>query len=128
MTVGTGTGVSLVFSSGITYTGQALSFKIDGEEIPVIDVSHMGTTGYRKKIFGSLIEPPTLDVEINYEASGPAPVSGTPGTLTITWPDNSTLTGTGAIIKRNSEHKLEEKMVGNYTFQFDGQTGPLYND
>ena len=126
MTIGIGTGTTVAFSGGISFSAEVLSFKIDGQEVPVIDTTHLGTTDYRTKIFGNLSEPGAVEIEANYNPASPPPVAGTLGTLTITWPDNSTLTGTGAIVKASSETKEEEKMTGSFTFQFDGQTGPTY--
>jgi hypothetical protein len=123
---GIGTGLALVFSTS-DYQGEVLSASISGEEIPVIDMAHMGTTGYRPKVFGQLIEPPQVSVEINYDPGNPPPV-GEVDTATITWPDGATLSGTGAFISRESETPLEDKMTGTYVFQFDGQTGPTYDD
>jgi len=126
MTEGVGTGSTVEFTTDSgNYDGEVLSFTIDGEEVPVIDMAHMSTTGYRPKVFGSLKEPPALTVEINYDPSDPPPLGDT-DTATVTWPDNSTLTGTGAFISRSSETPMEDKMTATFTFQFDGQTGPTY--
>lgn len=126
MTVGVGTGTTIAFTTASgNYDGEVISASIDGEEVPVIDMTHMGSTGYRKKTFGSLIEPPQVTVEINYDPDDPPPV-GTEDTATLTWPDGSTMIGSGAFISRSSETPLEDKMTGTYVFQFDGQTGPTF--
>jgi hypothetical protein len=122
--IGTASTVALTTDSG-NYSGEVLSFSIDGEEVPVIDMTHMGTVAYREKVFGSLVEPPQLTVEINYDPASPPPL-GVVDTITVTWPDASTLIGTGAIVSRSSETPNEDKMTGNFVFQFDGQTGPTY--
>lgn len=132
------TGCTLVFSSGSTYTGEVLSFTLDGEDVPAIDVTNMSTTGYRLKIPGALKEPPVVTVQYYYNAAELPPL-GTRATLTITWPDPDgagaltaeTLTGTGFVISRSSEHSLEEAAMGTYVFQFDGGansgTAPTYS-
>jgi len=130
MAIGIGTGCTVVFSSGSTFTGEVLSFSIDDEEVPVIDVSSMsidisGGPAYRKKKFGKLKETPGVNVQINYNPATPPPV-GTEATLTITWPDSSTMTGTGAFVSRSSETPLEDKMTASYLFKYDGQTGPSF--
>lgn len=125
MTVGVGTGATIVFSGTGSFTGQVLSFNIDGEEVPVIDVSHLGTTGYREKTFGVLVEPPQATVELNFAPDNPPPV-GIEATITITFPDASTLTGTGAFLSRSMAVPLEDKMTATYVFQFDGVTGPIF--
>lgn len=126
MTVGVGTGTTIEFTTASSnYAGEVINVSIDGEEIPVIDMTHMSTTSYREKVFGSLIEPPQVTVEINYDPASPPPI-GTEDTATLTWPDGSTMIGTGAFISRTSETPLEDKMSGTYVFQFDGQTGPTF--
>ncbi len=132
------TGCTLVFSSGSTYTGEVLSFTIDDETVPAIDVSNMSTTGYRIMIPGSLKTPPTCTVQYFYNA-GERPPLGTRATLTITWPDpdgagaltSETLTGTGFVTSVSSENSLEEAAMGTYVFQFDGGansgTAPTYS-
>lgn len=123
---GIGTGITMAFTTALAnYAPQIESFNLDGEEISVVDFTHMGTTGYREKKFGSLIEPPQVNVEIQYDPANPPPL-GTLDTVTITWPDSSTLIGTGALISRSSEHPNEDKMSSSFVFQFDGQTGPTY--
>lgn len=125
MATGTGTGCTIAFSSGSSYTGQALSFNLDGEEVPVIDFTHFGTTGYREKKFGTLIEPPQVTVQINFDPASPPPI-GVSATCTITFPGSNTFAGTGAFISRGFELAVEEKMTANYVFQYDGITGPSF--
>lgn len=123
--VGTGTIVHFLGSPSGGWTGQVTDFNIDGEEVAVVDVSHLMTTGYREKIFGRLIEPPQFTANLNYDPQNEPPI-GVTDTIVVTWPGGGTLTGTGAIISRNSETPLEDKMTGSFVFQFDGRTGPTY--
>lgn len=128
MTTGVGTGASVEFTTTTgPYSGDVTSFTVDGEEIPVIDMATLSDTGYRKKVFGKLKEPPQITVNINYNPADKPPI-GTEDTITITWPDSSTLTGTGAFISRSAETPLEDKMTGTFVFQMDGQTGPTFTD
>lgn len=126
MATGIGTGATVSFSSGSSYSGQVLIFNVDGEEVPVIDMAHLGSTGYREKVFGSLVEPPAITVQINFNAGTPPPV-GVAATITIAWPGGGGLTGTGAFVSRSIETPLEDKMSGSFVFQMDGQTGPTYS-
>jgi len=133
-----GTGCTIAFST-ISFTGLATSFAIDGEEVPVLDVTTLGSTGWRQLIGGSLKQPPAVTVQLQYEPGNPPPVGSTVGTITITWPDPDaggaetaeTLTGTGFISSRSSEHPLEDVITGTYVFQFDGGanggTAPTYS-
>ena len=125
MATGSGTGATVVFSSGSTYSGQVISFNIDGEEVPVIDMTHLGTTSYREKKFGTLVEPPQVTLEINFDPASPPPV-GVSATCTITFPDTHTFAGTGAFISRSFSNPLEDKMTASVVFQYDGQTGPTF--
>lgn len=119
-----GTGLTFTLSG---FTGQIVNVSEGGEEIPVIDFAHMGSTGYREKKFGQLKEPPQLTIEFNYDPAN-RPAVGLSGSATLTWPDGATLIGTGAIISREGEYPLEDKMTGTFVFQFDGQTGPTFDD
>ena len=133
-----GTGCTIAFAT-ISFTGLTLSFTIDGEEVPVLDVTTMASTGWRQKIGGNLKEPPKVTVQLQYDPGNPPPVGNTVGTITITWPDPDgagsetaeTLTGTGFIVSRSSEHPLEDVVTGTYVFQFDGGanggTAPTYS-
>lgn len=125
MSEGIGTGCTLAFAGTAGFDGEVESFNLDGEEIAVIDFSHLGSTGYRKKKFGSLIEPPQATINVNFDPAAPPPM-GSVGDITITFPDTSTLSGSGAVISRGAEVPLEDKMMGNFVFQFDGETGPTY--
>lgn len=122
MAGGVGTGASVVFDSS-SFEAQVVSFNIDGEEVSVLDVSHLGSTSYRSKIFGVLIEPPAITLEINFDPELPPPV-GLAGEITVTWPDSTELTGSGTIVSQSSATPLEEKMTAQFVFQMDGVTGP----
>lgn len=126
MAVGIGTGATVAFSSGLNYGGQAISFNVDGEEVAVVDMAHLGSSGYREKVFGTIIEPPAITVQINYDPEEPPPVGET-GEITITWTGGAELTGTGAFISRSSETPLEDKMTAQFVFQMDGVSGPTYS-
>ena len=133
-----GTGCTITFAT-ITFTGLVLSFTIDGEEVPTLDVTTMSSTTWRQKIGGKLKEPPKVTVQLQYDPGNVPPVGPTVGTITITWPDpdgaggetDETLTGTGFIASRSSEHPLEDIITGTYVFQFDGGansgTAPTYS-
>ena len=125
MAAAVGTGTTFTFSGTGSFTGQVLSITLDGEEVPVIDVSHFGTTGYREKIAGDLVEPPQATVQINFEPSNPPPLGGS-ATGTITFPDSSTFSGSGFFMSRSAEVPLEDKITGTFVFQFDGVTGPAF--
>jgi hypothetical protein len=124
MTIGVGTGCTISFGEG-GYEGEAVGVSLDGEEVVVIDVTTLATTSYRKKISGSLIEPPAFTVEILYDFDNPPPINTT-ATALFTFPDTSELEGTGFFVSQSAEVALEDVMKGTYVFQFDGDSGPTY--
>lgn len=126
MAVGVGTGTTLSFAGSNEFTAEITGFNLDGRELPVIDVSALSDTGFRKKISGKLEEPGQLSVEINFDPSDP-PSVGDKGAITVTWPDATTLTGSGFVQSFSVNTPLEDKMTATFTFQFDGFTGPAFS-
>ncbi len=128
-----GTGSTIAFGTS-SYSVNVTNISISGEEVPVIDATHMGTTGYREKIFGDLVEPPEVTVEIFYDPDEPPIVSGAVETITITFPPGTgqatgaNIAGTGKIVSWDNSIPLEDIMTGTYTVKFDGYTGPTYTD
>jgi hypothetical protein len=125
MAIGVGTGCVIDFGIG-EYSGEVISFSIEGEETVVLDTTTLASTGYRKKIPGSLIEPPSFTAEIFFDADNPPPVN-TAATATITFPDTHELVGSGFFVSSSGEIPLEDTMKGTFVFQFDGVTGPEYD-
>lgn len=126
MTTGVGTGSTITFTTQSGYRGEIKSFNIDGEEVPVIDVSGMTTTGWRKKKFGVLKEPPEVTVELVFDDDELPPAPGLTDTCLIIFPGGGSLGGTGAFIRRSISVELEADMSATYVFKFDGVTGPTY--
>jgi hypothetical protein len=125
MSIGVGTGCSISFGGSGSYEGEAVGISLDGEEVTVLDVTTLLSTTYRRKIASTLIEPPAFTVEILYDFDNPPPINTT-ATAVITFPDASTLTGTGFFASQSAEVPLEDVMKGSFVFQFDGATGPTY--
>jgi len=121
-----GTGTTITFgTSGLT--AEVLNINISGEEVPVIDVTNMGTTGYREKIFGDLAEPPMMEVEALFDSTDIPDLTAAVETVTLTLPNSDTLAGTAKIVQRGMTIPLEDRMVVTFTVQFDGQTGPTWS-
>ena len=120
-----GTGTTIAFGTSTSFDAQVTGLKINGEEVPVIDVSHMGTTGTRSKMFGDLKENVTVDVDMHYDPSETIP-TGVSQTITLTFPipsgstNGATLAGTGAVVSHSADVPLEDKMTGSYKIQFTG--------
>lgn len=120
-----GTGTTVAFGTSTTFDAQVTGVRVNGEEMAVIDVTHMGTTGTRAKMLGDLKENVTVDVDMHYDPSETIP-TGTSQTITITFPipsgstNGATLAGTGAIVSHSGDIPLEDKMTGSYRIQFTG--------
>lgn len=129
MPVDIGTGWSITFGSQ-TYDAEITALSGDGKEVPVIDVSHMGTTGSRVKTVGDLIDEGSVDVTIHWDSRDWDTLElafGVVQTITLTAPLPSGLTGSGgtiagsaAITKENWTAEMEDKMTGNYTITWMG--------
>lgn len=128
----TGNGASITMSDGFT----AAYTMIGGfeQEIPAIDTSHLGSTTKKTYRPGDLYEPGEFEAEFQYDPNN-QPSIGTTLTITITYPvpsgssNGATASGTGFIKKRKfAELKNNELMVGTYTVQWDGSTGPTFAD
>ena len=52
--------------------------------IPVIDATHLGTTGQRIRMVGDLADPQQFTVTHQHDGSGTIPVRGTTYTVTVT--------------------------------------------
>jgi hypothetical protein len=123
--VDVGTGTTVAFGTSTTFDAHVTGLSINGEEMAVIDISHMGTTGTRAKMLGDLKENVTVDVDMHYDPSETIP-TGVGQTITITFPiysgqtNGATLAGTGVIVSHSGSIPLEDKMTGSYKIQFTG--------
>lgn len=125
MSTGVGTGSTITFQS-TSFQGIITDHNLDGEEVTVIDVSGMSTTGYREKKFGVLIEPPELTVDLVHDDDNNPPTPGVTDTCTVTFPGGGTVVGSGAFIGRAISTELEGDRKASYRWKFDGITGPTY--
>ena len=132
MTVRTGTGCSLAMGT-TNYDVEILSANFSGQEVPVVDTSHLGTTGTRTKVMADLKEPGTLEVEFHVDPDKLDTLNtaiGLAQTMTFTFKKVSgeataaTLAGSGAISAHNFTIPLEDKCVGNYTISWLGAVTP----
>lgn len=120
--VDTGTGTTLVATTSSTFTPRIRSIKMNGEEIKVIDTSHLGTTGTMTAMMGDLKSRIKLDVEADYNPSLTYP-TGVSETWTLTLPipaggtTGATIAFTGALTVHDADIPLEEKMTSNFTIE-----------
>lgn len=118
-------GASLTFGTSGT-TAQITDLNIDGEERAVIDDTNYATTGYREYRFGSLVDTPEMEVEAQFEAGDLPPITAAAETITLTFPDAGSLTGTAAVIRRSFPLPMEDRSKVRFTVKYDGKTGPTW--
>jgi hypothetical protein len=118
-----GTGLTISFSTA-TYAANITNFSQGDESVPVIDTTHMGTSGSRTKTTGELIDHGSFDVdiELDYNLLGNMKSSlGTSQTVTVNFPLSSGTTGTpqasgtAAMTSHNYTLPLEDRCIANYT-------------
>ncbi len=118
-----GTGSSITFQTGLF--AEIINMDIDGVEVPVIDAKHMAGSDTAKKIFGRLLEPPQLTVEVNLntDKDWKAVLKAVPETITITFPtpaggsSGATWVFTGKAVSFSANVPVEDKMTGTYVIQ-----------
>jgi hypothetical protein len=124
-----GTGTTIAFGTS-AFVAHLLS--VNGSDItrPVIDSTHMETTGERTKIFGDLFDAGSVECEIAFDPDLQPPIGAAVETITITFPvptgmaTGATLIGTGACTAWSWTDPLEDKMTATLTVTWDGETGP----
>jgi len=120
--------------SASSWASGVLGIGLDGQEIPVKDVTNLGATTFRQMKFGTLTNPGVLTLRIQFDPDDIPPL-GVVETGTLTWPtpaggsSGATLIGTGSITSRNFDGNSgdEEEVTGEITFTFDGNTGPTFS-
>jgi len=117
-----GTGLGVTWNSS-TFAMEILGAGWDGEEVPIIDTTHMLTTTARTKMAGDLREEGTFDVECHLSPTASASLrAGSTGTVVIEVPysTNGKITG-GLIVQRvNYTFPLEDKMICGLTMAWAG--------
>ncbi len=126
-----GTGTAIVFgTSGFT----AEITDVNGSDMTRedIDISHLGTTGYKEYMPSTLIEGGTVDFEFAFDPDQQPPISGASETITITFPipaggsTAATLAFSGYLNSWSWGAPLEEKMTASATIKVDGVTDPAW--
>ena len=79
-------GATFAITGLAAFEDAATSIPRTSTPIPVIDATHLGTTGMRTKIAGDLKDPQQFTVTFQHDGSGTMPTIGTVYTITITAP------------------------------------------
>ncbi len=119
----TGQGSTVSFTASVACVRSVTlpTFSMDA-----IDASCLSDTGFMKKISADLADAGEVQVVAAYGGS-PGVVDGVQDTITITFPDTGSLSGTG-FISAVDHGSLETGglMETTTTFTFDGDIGPTY--
>jgi hypothetical protein len=121
-TVDVGTGSTLLATTSSTFLPKIRSITINGEEIAVVDTTHLGTTGTMTAMLGDLKTRMTIDVEADYNPSltyptgvtetwtwtGPIPAGGTTG---------ATIAFSGSLVSHGAVVPLEDKMTTTFKIE-----------
>jgi len=130
----TGHGATLTFGS-TAFTGQIRGVpKNLTKSIPVVNISHLGTSGQEETMPGDLEALDEIEVDVLFAAVTGLPVSGTVETITITFPLQASgattaanIAGTGFIRSITyPPFQTNSEMIAKIIFKYDGNTGPTY--
>lgn len=129
------TGITAAFGTS-AFSVNITGINVSGMEIPVIDATHLGSTVFREKIFGTLSEPGVVEATMLFDPNEPVPIAAAVETATFTFPipsggiSGATLVGTGKFSAWDVDASGgdDSVMTGSFTFAFDGGTGPTWTD
>lgn len=129
----TGQGATVAFTSAGAVTC-ARSITLPNLTMETIDASCLDSTGFTYKVSGDLVDAGEVSITSIFEvdAALQLPQQGVIDTITITIPlkggtGDGTLTGTGFISSvQMPTMGLNELMEQEFTFVFDGVTGPTW--
>lgn len=125
------------FGATLTHSGfsvKVISIGSFTQSRPKLDTSYLATTSYRTFIPGDLIEPGEFEVTFFYDSSVEAPIAGSAASTTITLPDSTSGSGSGATIAANafctswSTPELVADTLMQCTATFAWATGPTFTD
>ena len=124
----TGNGLTVAFGTTTAYdTVNIEDVSYDGISTEDIDVSHLGSTGYRDYIPGDLKEGGTITVSIQHDDNNPTLPVHVTETVTITPPIPDTAHGTsgtaafaGYINNVSWTYSNDDKVAGSYTIKVAG--------
>lgn len=117
------------------FTGSIIEMSGSEETRPALKDSHLGTTPRETYVPDDLYEPGEFTGRYYTDGavSSHPSITAAPETCTKTYPLKSgqstpaTLVGTGFFTrKKHPDVKNNELMAGEFTFKWDGRTGPTY--
>lgn len=121
-------GLTVTYATN-SYTAELTGFEQGTIEVPVLDSSHLGSTGWRSKIFGKLKEPGTLSMDVWADPDvwdDLLSEIGTSDTVTITFPvvgaqsSGATIAGSGALVSAQMTGSTDELITGTVVVAWAG--------
>lgn len=129
----TGNTATIVFGTS-AWTGAIIEITGLPEEVPVLNKSTLSTSGDEELMPGDLTARTPITIRAYADMDNMPPLK-TVETTTITYQKKSgqtngaTLAGTGFINSRTGPTNQNNQLcIVEFTFQFDGVTGPTYTD
>lgn len=114
-----GTGTTLTVGASITLTAELMGVTKGPMARGFEDVSHMGTTGARKKIPHDTFDPGNWTFECNFKENELPDFddSSTAATITVTLPGGSTWAASAFPTEFSADIPWEAKMTSSYTYE-----------
>lgn len=135
----TGHGATLTFTatgSAPAFTGTFISVGGFEQGREVLDSSHLGTTDYRTKKSGDLVDPGEFTVEMFFDVDVQPPVTQADGeyTVRVTYPDSTSGAGAGGYVEgggfisgwSSAELVTDQLMTASITVAWED--GPTWTD
>ena len=116
-----GTGTTVTFSG---WSGDVTGVRWNGIEVPIIDMSHMGTSAWKTFIAGDLKDGGTVEVDLLFADDAIVPLVGTTQTLTMKragqatngkWAASCIFQSFSAVVP------FEDRMTATATFKVSGE-------
>lgn len=116
-----GTGSTVTFGTS-GYTAEVVNISWDSIEREFIDSSHLGSTAGKEFLIGDLYDPGVLnlDLHLGFNAADTPPITGAMETITVTLPNATTMSASGALQSVSAVFPLEDKMVSTFACKMSG--------
>ena len=115
-----GDGASITFGTS-SFTGSWKTLQHTGVSRASVDTTHLGTTNAKTFMSGDLYDPGEISGTLSYDPTSQPPYSGAAETVTITFPDGTTMAASG-FVTNFDEPSLENdvEMIASVTIKLSG--------
>jgi len=111
----------LVIKKGSTgQSWQITDCNWSGYSLEVLDGSHMGSTGWREKVLGTLADPGELSVTIHLTDTAPPLIDGSFDTWSAEYNGGLILSGAASVTAVEISASVEQIQTAQITLTFDG--------